>query len=104
MRRYRRLHARSLIGHGSRRLVTTPVAVLGMVENGLELVDALMRLVLVARRHGMTVRLANAPDELRELLELTGLDGVLALEPLGQPEGGEELRVDEVVQPGDPPV
>ena len=28
----------------------------------------------------------------------------LALEPRRQPELGEQLRVDEVVQPGDPPV
>jgi hypothetical protein len=65
-------------------------------------VDALMRRQLEARRRGCTVRLRNVPDELRGLLELLGLDGVLALEPRGEAELGEELRVDEVVQPADP--
>ncbi len=72
------------------------------MENGLELVDALMRLVLAARRHGVTVRLGEVPDELVGLLELVGLDDVVAVEPRRQPERGEQLRVDEVVQPGDP--
>jgi hypothetical protein len=67
----------------------------------LELVDALMRLRLAARRCGLSVRLRDPPAELRALLELVGLDGVLALEPRGQTEGGEQVRVDEVVQPGD---
>jgi anti-anti-sigma regulatory factor len=68
----------------------------------LAFVDALLRRELDARRRGCTVRLRNVPDELRGLLELLGLDGVLALEPSGQAELGEELRVDEVVQPADP--
>ena len=67
----------------------------------LALVDALMRRQLDARRRGCTVRLHNVPDELRGLLELLGLDRVLALEPRREAELGEELRVDEVVQPGD---
>jgi hypothetical protein len=71
------------------------------VDNGLEVVDALMRLVLAARRHGVTVRLGDAPEDLVALLELVGLDDVVAIEPRRQPEGGEQLRVDEVVQPGD---
>ena len=69
----------------------------------LALVDALMRRQLDARRRGRTVRLTNVPDELRALLELLGLDEVLALEPRGEAELGEELRVDEVMQPGDLP-
>ena len=40
-------------------------------------VDALARLQLGARRHGCTVRLRNASDELRELVEFMGLTAVL---------------------------
>jgi anti-anti-sigma regulatory factor len=75
---------------------------LGAELTGLALVDALMRFRLEARRHGMEVCLRDVCDELRGLLELVGLDGVLALEPRRQPEGLEQLGVDEVVQPGDP--
>src|SRR3954468_12628662 len=78
--------------------------ILGALEAeppGLALVDALMRFRLEARRPGFDVRLRDLSEELRELLELVGLDGVLALEPRRQPEGGEQVRVDEVVQPGD---
>jgi hypothetical protein len=79
-------------------------AVLGALEGerpGLALVDALMRFRLEARRHGFDVLLRDVSEELRGLLELVGLDGVLALEARREPEGGEQLRVDEVVQPGD---
>ena len=78
---------------------------LGALEaelSGLALVDALMRFRLEARRHGLRVRLLDVPEELRELLELVGLDGVLALEARRQPELLEQLRSDEVVQPRDP--
>ncbi len=68
----------------------------------LAFVDALLRRQLEARRRGCTLQLRNVPDELRGLLELLGLDGVLALEPRGEAELGEELRVDEVVQSADP--
>jgi hypothetical protein len=67
-----------------------------VVENGLELVDALMRLALAARRLGMTVRLGDVPAELVGLLELLGLGDVVAIEPL--------RRIDEMVKPGDAPV
>jgi ABC-type transporter Mla MlaB component len=40
-------------------------------------VDALARLQLGARRHGCTVRLRNASDELRELVAFMGLTAVL---------------------------
>ena len=70
----------------------------------LALVDALARLQLDARRRGGRLRLRNVTDELRGLLELVGLADVLALEPRREPEQREQLRVDEVVQPGDPPV
>ena len=70
----------------------------------LALVDSLARLQLDARRRGGACALRNVTDELRGLLELVGLADVLALEPRREPELGEQLRVDEVVQPGDPPV
>jgi ABC-type transporter Mla MlaB component len=40
-------------------------------------VDALARLALAARRRGCRLRLAGASEELRELIELAGLAGVL---------------------------
>jgi STAS domain len=72
-------------------------------------VDALARLTLAARRQGLTIRLVDASPELRALLELVGLDGLLlagaesALEADGEAELGEQLGVEEVVEPGDPP-
>jgi hypothetical protein len=75
----------------------------------LALVDALVRLQLAARRQGWTVALRGPTADLRGLLELVGLADVLPLDPplgRGKPcreaELGEQLGVDEVVQPGDP--
>ena len=70
----------------------------------LALVDALARLQLDARRRGGRLRLRNVTDELRGLLELVGLADVLAVEPRREPELGEELGVQEVMQPRDRPV
>jgi hypothetical protein len=67
----------------------------------LAFVEALLRRQLCARHHGRVVRLRNVPDELRCLLELLGLDEVVVVQPRGQAEPGEQLRVDEVVKPGD---
>jgi hypothetical protein len=64
-------------------------------------VNALARLQLAARRCGWTLVVRDPHPLLGGLLELVGLDGVVGLEPLGQPELGEQLRVDEVMQPGD---
>ncbi len=69
----------------------------------LALVESLARVQLRARRRGERVRLRNVSDDLRGLLELVGLTDVLAVEPEREPEVGEQLRVDEVMQPGDPP-
>ena len=70
----------------------------------LALVDALARLQLDARRRGGRLRLRNVTDELRGLLELVGLADVLAVEPRREPKLGEELGVEEVMQPRDRPV
>jgi hypothetical protein len=69
----------------------------------LGLVDALARLQCRARRAGKQVQVRDASPALRGLLDLVGLAGVLAVEPLGQPELRKQLRVEEVVEPGDPP-
>ena len=79
--------------------------VVGRVEErmvDLRMVDALARLQCRARRSGRHVLVRDASPAVRGLLELVGLTGVLALEPLGQPEGREQLGVQEVVEPGDP--
>src|SRR3954447_5127094 len=67
------------------------------------LIGALARLQLLARRQGRRVRVRDASAELRGLLELAGLAGVIRVEPLREPERGEDLGIDEVVQAGDPP-
>lgn len=79
----------------------------------LTLVDALARLQLAARRFGCSIRVHGTGADLGALLELVGLAEVLPskqqptalrLELTGEAEGLEELRVEEVVEPGDPPV
>jgi hypothetical protein len=70
----------------------------------LAVVEALARVQLSARRRGSRVRLTDVPDQLRGLMELVGLAEVLCVEAQRKPELGEQLGVDEVVQPADPPV
>jgi hypothetical protein len=72
-------------------------------------VDALCRLQLEARRAGGVLKVRHASLALRELLQLTGLDGVVPLEerlrldPPRQPEHREEARgVQEEHDPADP--
>jgi ABC-type transporter Mla MlaB component len=89
---------------GSRVIV---VAVEGLERADLAVVDALARLQLAARRLGCSIRLRNANAELRALLDLVGLadvvpDAVLPLEAPREAEGGKQLGVEEMVQPGDP--
>ena len=91
----------------------------------LALVERLARLHVAARRRGWSVVVrGGTPEHLRELVELLGLSDVLGDvlgppppcdgEPIrrtsasgpelgGQAEGGEELGVEEVVEPRDPP-
>jgi anti-anti-sigma regulatory factor len=81
--------------------------VLGWVDvrrPDLAIVDSLARMHLGARRRGRRLVLRNVSDELRGLIELVGLADVLGLEPRREAELGEQLRVDEVMQPADPPV
>ncbi len=69
----------------------------------LAVVNALARLQLRALRRGRRIRVRDAPEALRELLQLVGLAEGLVLEPRREVEGGEQLGVEEVVQPRDPP-
>jgi hypothetical protein len=64
-------------------------------------VDALARLQLATHRCGWTLVVRNPHPNLGGLLQLCGLGDAIRLEPGRQPELREELRVDEVVQPGD---
>ncbi len=94
------------------------VAVLGDVEvvlgryrgprAGIGVVDGLARLQLATRRLGGRIELRDASQDLSELIDLTGLTGVLfgladlPVEAVGEPGGGEELGIQEVVDPRDP--
>ena len=68
----------------------------------LAVVDDLLRLQLAAKRAGCSIRLRDAGFELSGLLALVGLDEVVRIEMGGQPEGGEQVGVEEAVQGGDP--
>lgn len=72
-------------------------------EPDLALVDALARLQLAARRGGCRIRLDERCAELDALLALVGLADALGLEVGGQSEEPEQLRAQEVVEPGDAP-
>ena len=87
---------------------TTVVVVIDGVEIAvaerpdLTLIEALARLQLAAQRRGSTIRLREPCPRLVELLDFVGLS--LPLEVIGQTERGEQLGIDEVVEPGDPSV
>lgn len=89
-------------------LVTCDVAALAPADA--TAIDALARLQLTARRLGRAIRLRDAPDELRDLLTLTGLRDSLPLcaglrtQAHRQIEQREQFRIDEEVDPADPPV
>jgi hypothetical protein len=72
----------------------------------LAMVDGLLRILVAARRVGWAVRVDGATEDLRELFGFLGLGELLAfgsgLELRGEPELGEERRVQVVVDPGDP--
>jgi hypothetical protein len=70
----------------------------------LALVDSLARLQLAAKRRGCSIRLRHASGGLCDLITLVGLADVLLVEVGREPEVGEQLGVEEVVQPRDPAV
>jgi hypothetical protein len=98
-----------------------------MPDPDLWVVDALARLQLAAGQVGGSIRLRNPGERLRALLDFVGLSDVfsdvvidragasapeapeapearpaLPLEAAGEPEGGEQLGVEEVVDRRDP--
>jgi anti-anti-sigma regulatory factor len=99
---------RVLLATGVVQVITCDVG--GLIRPDPGTVDVLARLQLTARRLGRSIRLRNPRPELRDLLGLTGLCtelpccGGLGLEPQRQPEGREQVRIDEEVDPGDPTV
>jgi hypothetical protein len=85
---------------GDRELASWPLPVSARCH--LSVVDDLARFQLAARRLGVAVRLRDVCGELRELLDLVGLADELGVEVRREPEGGEEVGVEEVVMPDDP--
>jgi hypothetical protein len=81
-----------------RDITTWPLDLDG--RRGLEVVDDLARLQLRARRLGCSIRIDGGFAEVVALLDLAGLRSVV--EVRGEPEGGEERGVEEVVLPDDP--
>ena len=66
----------------------------------LSMVETMARLHLAARRLGLQIRLEHPGAELGQLLDLVGLAELL-LDTSREAEGGEQLRIEEVVEPGD---
>lgn len=58
---------------------------------GLEVVEALCRLQLEARRLGCTMCICQASEELRTLIRLAGLDDVLICDPGPEPEARDPM-------------
>jgi hypothetical protein len=91
---------------GDTEVASWPLA--GPTSPDLSVVDDLARLQLAARRLGYSIRLRGACDDLSQLLDLAGLAQVLAsagalvVEVGGQPEGREQVGVEEGVERGDP--
>jgi ABC-type transporter Mla MlaB component len=69
---YARICAQLAATHGGRLVCDVAAVAVDAVA-----VEALARLQLGARRHGCRVRIANAPAELDELIQLFGLEEVL---------------------------
>jgi hypothetical protein len=91
--------------HGDTDVASWPLAT---ARVDLPVIDGLARLQLAARRLGYSIQLRDPSGRLCELLDLTGLGQVvmtaagLVVEVAGEPEGGEQLGVEEGVEPGDP--
>jgi anti-anti-sigma regulatory factor len=80
----------------------TVVAHLDAACPDLILIDVLARVHMATRRGGLRLLLRDVTPDLREMIELCGLGCVLTLEARRQAEIGEQLGVEEVVEPGDP--
>jgi hypothetical protein len=83
---------------GSTQTEVATWAVAGSDFPDLEMVETLARWQLSARRLGGSIRLCDMCDELAALLDLVGLRREVG----GQAEGGEQVRVEEGVEPRDP--
>ena len=91
-----------VLSRAGEEVASWPVVAVTCGRPHLCLVDELARLQLAARRANHELALRDVSPELRELLELLGLTGALGVQPVGEPEGGEEVGVEEVVVPDDP--
>jgi anti-anti-sigma regulatory factor len=80
------------------RIVIDVGALTGVDE---ELLDALLRLHLAARRNGLTLELRNPCPRLVDALELCGVRRELRVEVDGVPEQREQRGIDEEIDPGD---
>jgi hypothetical protein len=93
-----------VLGPGGDEVVSWILAGAGRPD--LDVVANLVRLQLMARRVGCSIRLRDASPDLADLLQLVGLaDVVPPPDGLGQvrrqPEDGEQLGIQEAVDPGD---
>jgi hypothetical protein len=88
---------------GDRVLARWPLTV---TRADLSAIETLARLQVAARRWDCAIRLRGPCSRLSELLDLTGLDQILttadglAVEVSREPEGGEEVDVEEGMDPG----
>lgn len=63
-----------------------------MTSADLRAVDDLCRLAVAARRWGCRIHLSCVDTDLRELLELAGVDDVLGVCPAEQPSHGQKVE------------
>jgi ABC-type transporter Mla MlaB component len=104
----RDIHATVVLVCGPNEVASWPLT--GDGRPDLSAVEALARLQVAARRLGCSIQLRDTCAELSELLHLAGLRDVVTgrpgpgrcLEVVGEPEGGEQVGVEEVVMPDDP--
>ncbi len=99
---------RELLDHGDPEPVFLDIG--GLASPDAVTVDALGRLQLVAGRHGRTIRLRHACDELRALIAFVGLEHQLPvaeglrIQTIGQAEEREQVRgIEEEADGGDAP-
>jgi hypothetical protein len=96
-RRPRRvLRAMVVLFHGDAEVAKWPLSTPDRLD--LSVVNELARMQLAARRLGCSIQLRHVCPQLRRLLDLVGL----RVEVGGEPENGEQVRVEEVVMPDDP--